>query len=947
MDPITAFQVAGTVITFVEFSRRLLNDAREVYISPSGHTSQVARLGDISDDLTSVGDHITATLKEGPASTYTKSDEALAKICERCIKMKIELQEALEGLKARGDTKFDFAVSTIATALKSMWSQSKLDDLNRRLKEAKSEMTMAVLMSLWEQEMVHGRSRQESLDSVLASVRKSGEKLDLLKQDLIEISSHLGSNGARRRSRLFRELWKADWRPEKDVAVISETSPSDEIMPFIRQNIIDSLWFDSVESRDRAIAKTYKSTYKWILDPNGSTGFIDWMQGQTLLFWITGKPGSGKSTLMKYLVHHESTMQHLQKWAGELPLLLCHFYFWDATTEELQHSQEGLIKSLLWQCLKKRPDLVQKAAPRRWAAYNALRGWEGPVPDWNWEEMQETFHNLASLNNSSFRMVIFLDGLDEFDGGPSTLIQWIKDIVTQFNVKVCVASRPWNAFSDAFDQYPSLTMQALTAPDIRIYIDGHFKTSHAFRDWQILSPDGTEALRKSLIDKAEGVFLWVYIVVKQLMYALERGKNLEDLGLIIDSLPTEIMELYTKIYKSTDPDDSKKAAIYFSCLKAAIHEQMCSELWYIEENTTVDPDDGPAWMSMKRTIKRRLSSSTRGMIELSGKKDSIGDAYIVFYHRSVKEWLSLPETAPLITAHLPESFDARLLLMKGCRSKLLRLNQINKDSSHAIDFFWNQVYVILWYASQVAETPTITPILIREMETARASFDYVSEVLYDGGAHVVIEVRENTAKFHPSMLHRVKMILSSHTKNQGRVQHSGNDTVKVDAYDNSHWCLNQGRFRSSAQSCFTVLAAQFAVYPYVMAQVTESPDLLDEKEDRVSLLHAAMVGPHPYQQVLPVPQIHYRQRLRLLKTLLDSGAPTKGRIHLPNGRFGDRDIYHMDAIDQLGQELVERIGPRDYWYEVKRLLREKSRGARFRQTRRYLKALSEPKLARG
>jgi hypothetical protein len=149
MDPITAFQVAGTVITFVEFSCRLLNDAREVYISPSGHTSQVARLGSISDDLTSVGDHITATLEKGPASTYTKSDEALAKICERCIKMKNELQEALQGLQARGNTKFDFAVSTVATALKSMWSQSKLDDLNRRLKEARSEMTMAVLMSLW------------------------------------------------------------------------------------------------------------------------------------------------------------------------------------------------------------------------------------------------------------------------------------------------------------------------------------------------------------------------------------------------------------------------------------------------------------------------------------------------------------------------------------------------------------------------------------------------------------------------------------------------------------------------------------------------------------------------------------------------------------------------------------------------------------------------------
>jgi hypothetical protein len=109
---------------------------------------------------------------------------------------------------------------------------------------------------------------------------------------------------------------------------------------------------------------------------------------------------------MKYLVHHPSTMKNLRHWANELPVLFCHYYFWEATKEDLQHSREGLMRTLLWHCLNAKRNLIAEVAPRRWTAYNALRGWEGPVPEWKWEELQETFRNLAnlaSLNDSSFK----------------------------------------------------------------------------------------------------------------------------------------------------------------------------------------------------------------------------------------------------------------------------------------------------------------------------------------------------------------------------------------------------------------------------------------------------------------------------------------------------------------------------------------------------------------
>lgn len=792
-----------------------------------------------------------------------------------------------------------------------------------------------------EYEKVHGKPRHETMETILASVNRTDQKVDRLMQDLLEASSYPSSEGAHKRSTLFNELWEADWKPDLDTIGQFESGPSNEgLARLIQQHIVTSLRFASIESRDGTISETYKSTYEWILDPNGLTGFVSWMEKKEgLLYWITGKAGSGKSTLMKYLVHHESTMLHLEKWAGELPLLFSHFYFWDATTDDLQHSKEGLIRTLLWQCLSARLDLVQKVVPRRWAAYNALRGWEGPVPEWSWREIEEIFQNLVSFNNSSFRLVMFIDGLDEFGGEPATMIQWIKDIVEKSGVKVCVGSRPWTAFSDAFEQYPSLTMQTLTAPDIKIYIDGYFTASRAFNDWKSLSPAGAEALHQGLIEKAGGVFLWVHVVVKELMHALENGRNLHDLSTIVDSLPTDMMELYTKIYSSAEEGEAKRAALYFTLLKAAMHRLKSYELWYIEEETALDANDKPAWVSMQRLIKRRLDSSTRGMIEYSGDAETIGDGHIEFHHRTAKEWLSLPEVVPLISAHVTEYFDARLLLVKGYRARMaqvLRANKEYSERSQPNDWHSSSTALsrILYYASQVAESPPLAPALIKELETVRETVDKMAELFKVSDEEKLRNPLGKVDEFKARTRERPSTIftLPARAKNKRRIEHSTIDRIEADLYEVGHWSLAEDVFRDSAQSCFTVLAAQYAVYPYVMAQVMESPDLLEEKDDRISFLHAAIFGSVSQRLLWGGPDpVDYRLRLRLIEALLDSGASVRGRPHAPQTFDGDGDIYYLHTIQQADKNVLLDVGPEEYWDEVRRLLTKKRRGARFRQ----------------
>ncbi|KAG9494916.1 hypothetical protein J7337_013145 [Fusarium musae] len=58
--------------------------------------------------------------------------------------------------------------------------------------------------------------------------------------------------------------------------------------------------------------------------------FVDWLKSDLPVYWITGKPGSGKSTLMKYLISDSRTPAALKKWKKDA-IIIAHF-FWKTGT---------------------------------------------------------------------------------------------------------------------------------------------------------------------------------------------------------------------------------------------------------------------------------------------------------------------------------------------------------------------------------------------------------------------------------------------------------------------------------------------------------------------------------------------------------------------------------------------------------------------------------------
>lgn len=145
MDPVTALQVDGSVVAFVDFSRTLIADACAVHKSPGGTSPQMQRLSQVISRLADYGEKISASL--AGADPKGVSYPLLVDICRECVRIKEDYLVVLRGLQASVGSNLHRTLSSIAAAFKLAWSQAKIDNLYHRLSQIQSEMIMIQLMA--------------------------------------------------------------------------------------------------------------------------------------------------------------------------------------------------------------------------------------------------------------------------------------------------------------------------------------------------------------------------------------------------------------------------------------------------------------------------------------------------------------------------------------------------------------------------------------------------------------------------------------------------------------------------------------------------------------------------------------------------------------------------------------------------------------------------------
>lgn len=92
--------------------------------------------------------------------------------------------------------------------------------------------------------------------------------------------------------------------------------------------------------------------------------------------------------------------------------------------------------------------------------------------EWNFptRRLEQVFSQLIQLTSDDFKLCFFIDGLDESKEEPEEVLCLFKEIASSPFVKICVSSRPWLVFEEAFGLGSSLRLQDLTYSDIQLYV---------------------------------------------------------------------------------------------------------------------------------------------------------------------------------------------------------------------------------------------------------------------------------------------------------------------------------------------------------------------------------------------------------------------------------------------------------------------------------------------
>jgi hypothetical protein len=347
---------------------------------------------------------------------------------------------------------------------------------------------------------------------------------------------------------VLSDKWKAHEYKEK--TVFDKNQDKENV-----EKIYHSLYFESISYRERRIAKQHEATYEWIFhEPRKSedghdlwSNFPLWLQGESQdIYWITGKPGAGKSTLVKFISQDPRFETLLQEWASKSHLIITRFYSWTAGANSLQRSQEGLFRTLLFEAIQQRPQLVIDIFPARWfllQSFGHIR-----LPKLNKDDLRTGFQNLLSATGHDMKLVLLIDGLDEFGDDDyeshDDLVSLLHDANAENGVKICVSSRPWNIFRDKYSRNPMLQLEKLTREDMKLFVLERLQLSPGYSEFAATNQHTARQIITDIVDKSQGVFLWVSVVSGLLEDAFREGTSTSHLQATIDKLPKEVENLF-------------------------------------------------------------------------------------------------------------------------------------------------------------------------------------------------------------------------------------------------------------------------------------------------------------------------------------------------------------------------------------------------------------------
>ena len=319
LDPISAIGLASAIVAFVDFGYKVVKGTAEIYSGVDGALAENMARETVVKQMMS----LSTRLRSPDSSGMVGQDRALCVLASECHKISGDLLRLLESLRpAKPNSKSH----SLRASLKAKVKDSERRDLEKRLDSCRAQLALHLNFA-----------NIASVDKLSDYVRGNPETLSALQKQVSELSTLVCDMGS-----ATQQLIATQRR---------------SVQKILYDGILQSLAFGGLRHREDNITEAHSKTLQWIFDSTARkkhkfllkkhaaladkiqrptythqrrrtivedsvlrlqerSKLLNWLSSGSGIFHVSGKMGSGKSTLMKFLGSHDETRKRLTAWAG-------------------------------------------------------------------------------------------------------------------------------------------------------------------------------------------------------------------------------------------------------------------------------------------------------------------------------------------------------------------------------------------------------------------------------------------------------------------------------------------------------------------------------------------------------------------------------------------------------------------------------------------------------
>ncbi|KAI1467827.1 uncharacterized protein F4812DRAFT_427711 [Daldinia caldariorum] len=567
MDPFSIVALIFDVLNIVGRIAKCVQKVKEAYDSKTGLPKRQESLLGYNEEMIELFEKIQANsekferlkdLSKGNDKDIeiivTQCQNISSKIASLIIRDKPERPHSIKG--------------AIKATTKLIFNKSKLRDLEVDLGRGKERLNLALassmktqigqIINMMENSSVENKNVQQQLEEIQSKMSSANNNLHEQFQQVLSLCRR--AQEIRKLDEVFREL--SEYHKEG-----TQLNPR---YNEVHENLID--------------------TFEWIYDdpqrlfevePDLKVSFADWLREGEGIFHILGKPGAGKSTLMKFIWKHKITKDMLNIWAGTSQLLCLKYFFWPTSHQD---GLTGLRCSFLKSALEQAPELMELLIPGHDSLDSKTR------VRLSYEEISQATDLLISspLVLEKYRIFLLIDGLDEFDEMKHAedhhdLVRLIQSwtFLSAGRVKICVSSREYEAFMSV-SLRQKIRLHNLTRQDIQTYVmeglekhsnfpklrKGFSQLQNGLCESRTSHTCTIECLVAHIVDIAEGIFLWTRLAMIQLRKFLSSDYDPHSVWNYVDARPKPLLDYLKHMLDSISPSHKKEAFALFGLINA-------------------------------------------------------------------------------------------------------------------------------------------------------------------------------------------------------------------------------------------------------------------------------------------------------------------------------------------------------------------------------------------